>query len=110
MTTSNDTPELDAALRRWAGVERTLASEPAFVRQTMARLRRRRRWRRAISLGAVLAATTSVAMLPGAQGLVDGWTWLQEATSNGHGAWLVPAAVLALSWLLPGSDDDGVLG
>lgn len=75
MMTSNDTPEekLEHALQQWAAAERSAASEPAFVRHTMARIHRRRRLRMAITWGVALAAGAVIAVLPGSHALVEGW-------------------------------------
>lgn len=112
MTTSNDTPEepLDHALQQWANAQRTAASDPAFVRHTMARLHRRRRSRLGIAWGVALAAAAVIATHPGAQALVEGWAWMQQASAGRGQVWLVPAAVFGLSWLLAVCGDSEVPG
>ena len=100
--------QLEHALQQWVEAQGVAASDPAFVERAMTRLRRWRRGRMATGWGLALVAVAAIAQGPGAELLLDGWTWMLRATEAGT-TWLVPAAVLGMCWMLA-LVDDGVAG
>lgn len=89
---SDHLDDLDQALYAWAVQMQRTASDEAFVRATLLRLRRRERLRNLLTVAVVLMAGAVAMALPGARNLAEVWPQLQAAAAQD---WLH-----ALPWLL----------